>query len=174
MVARLLPPGVDWQTIDPRVTRLLAGLGRVFLRWDGTAEDFARDAIPTRAEDPRLAEWEAALALPDLDYPPTGTDDERRAEIARVLAQHGPATPAVFIALADLWGLEATVWEPEGWPDEAWLVGPGDHVSAFRIGVTTIGTIALLQQSDTWLTIMRLAARWCPAHVRLHTVDAVT
>mgnify|MGYP000926555835 CR=1 FL=1 len=172
LLGRLLPPGLDFAALDPRVGRLLAGLGRVFARADEAAEDFTNDAVADHATGDRLASWEDATALPDPDYPPTAGDDAaRQAEVRRVLGQGHIPTPAFYESLATVWGLVSRCAEYAGWPYHAWLFGPPAHIRVFRCGMKC--GAPLRNASGTWEHVERLCRRYKPAHIRLHFADEV-
>ena len=171
-LSRHLPPGLDWLAIDPRVRRLLTGLGRVLVRLDGDAATFRADAIPSQSTGDRLAAWEDALALPDGDYPPAPSVAERQAEVVRVLAQGGIPTNDLYEALAAVWGVTALVWEPVGWAYHFWLCGPVEHIVTFRAGVGKCGE-KLVWTSPTWDHIESLCRRWKPAHIVVHFTDVL-
>ncbi len=169
-IARHLPGGIDWLRIDPRVNNLLAGLGRVFARVDAAAETFAADSIPDQATGDRLVAWEDALNLPDEDYPATPDVASRQAAVKRALAQGARATPALYVSLATLWDVVASVSEPTDWPFHFWLIGPPEHVKVARAGVSKAGD-KLKSTSTTWDHIERLVARFKPAHIQAHSAD---
>lgn len=173
LLSRLLPPGLDWAVIDQRVGRLLAGLGRVFVRQDDAAQAFATDAVADHAMGDRLATWEDTCALPDPDYPPTnGETAARQAEVRRVLGQGHIPTPSFYESLAAVWSLVAHCAEYTRWPYHAWLLGPHEHVRVFRCGASRCGQ-RLKWTSETWDHVERLCRRYKPAHIRLHFADEV-
>ena len=171
LIGRLLPPGLDYAGLDPRVNRLLAGLGRALKRADDSATAFDTGAVADRTTGDRLAAWESACNLPDKDYPDTnGTDAARQAEVRRVLAQGGLATPAAFVALAAVWSITATVWEPTGWPCQFWMVGPTAHIHPTRFGTGHFGDTFVFR-SATWTKVMHLVNRLKPAHLLVGDTD---
>ena len=168
---RHLPRGVYWSQVDPRVGRLLAGLGAV-LQPVGVAVDALRaGTAPTGSTGDPLSWWEEALRLPDTDRPLPITEAGRQAEVGRAMAQGGRPTPAYYVAQAAIWGEIASVWEPESWPWHVWLLGPVEHVKAARSGMAKSGDLSLYL-SDLWRSVLRLCDRNRPARIVLHTRDA--
>ena len=172
-LANMLPPGIDWLTVDPRVTRLLSGLGAVGARVDTDVSTFERDTVPTRSQDDALATWEDALALPDLDRPAVDPSDmaARQEAVRAALDQSATARTDLFVVLADVWGVTARADEPDSNPCEVWVYGPPEHVVVFRAGSHAGDHVKTM--SATWAHIEALILRYMPAHVRAHFVDEV-
>ena len=167
-IARHLPRGMRWHLVDPRVGRLISGLGRVMRRVEEAQAVIAAGRVPSQSTGDVLAWWEDALHLPDTDRPLPVSEAERQAEVARVLGSGSYPTGAAYVAMAAVWSLVASVWEPAGWPWHVWLLGPVEHVKAFRAGTSTAGE-QLLVTSTTWDAVLRLCDRIRPAGIRLHT-----
>jgi uncharacterized protein YmfQ (DUF2313 family) len=178
-LASMLPPGIDWLRVDPRVERLLKGLGAVGARVDATVEAFARDLLATQSEGETLAAWESALGLPDADRPEVDPTDvaARQAAVSKALCllvtsnpdQNATATLALFVTLADEWGIAVRADEPSSNPSEVWIYGPPEHVKVFRCGSHCGDHIK--EASATWEHVEVLICRYVPAHVRVHFVD---
>ena len=169
----MLPPGIDWYAVDPQLARLLDGLGVTLVRGDATVSAMERDAVPTRSDGDQLARWEEACALPDYDRPDPGSSTSaRQAAVGAALAQGGTSTPDALAALADVWSLVAEAVEYADFPAELWIYGPSTEVKAFRVGTSTVSD-PLLYVSETWQHVVNLIVRRLPAHVRLHTADAL-
>jgi uncharacterized protein YmfQ (DUF2313 family) len=175
-LAGMLPKGIDWLRVDPRVARLLAGLGRVGAHHEASAiAPLAEAPAPTASTGDTLALWEEALSLPDGERPTVNPDDVAacQAEVGRVLASGGTSTLAVYVAQAAVWGLAATATEYDTFPCEVFVRGPVEQVKAFRFGTSMFGDKFLSTTPETWDHVVALLERIRPGHVRVHTEDTV-
>jgi len=108
----LLPQGAAWpRGPGATLTGLLHALADVMARVDLRAGDILNEADPRTAYE-LLADWERVAGLPDPCTPADAGIDERRMSLVQRLTMLGGASPAYFIALADVLGYPgATVTE---------------------------------------------------------------
>jgi uncharacterized protein YmfQ (DUF2313 family) len=111
-LAANLPSGRVWV---PKMLRgsnlngLLRGLAPTFERIDAALQRFVAQSIPTTTED-YLAEWEAALGIPDPCVPlETDTAKRQRNIEIKLAIMGGVQTKADFEFLASLFGLVVSV-----------------------------------------------------------------
>lgn len=115
-LAHLLPQGYAWPR-DPASVwmRLLRGVAGSFSEHHDFVQQTAAEWLPQTTHT-RLAEWEAAVDLPDPCFGPLQTESERRAALLARLRGHqgayedsSPAAPGAIEAYCAAIGVTATV-----------------------------------------------------------------
>lgn len=111
MLQALLPPGAAWtREPDAVLTKLLDALAAELARIDSRFDALIDEADP-RTISEMVADWEAALDLPDaceID-PVTQTDAERRNAVVGKYTGIGGASRQYFIDLAAALGFAITI-----------------------------------------------------------------
>jgi hypothetical protein len=110
-IANYLPSGRAFgaKTVDGSITnRLLCSFGHELLRSDALLEQFRTEILPDETLL-FLDEWESAVGIPDDCFTGAGTDDERRRDILAKLVSLGVQTVGDFLALANIFGVDATI-----------------------------------------------------------------
>lgn len=107
-----LPAGRVWRAKhrpNSNLRGLLKGIAPMFQEMDQFLESFVDEVIPPTTEA-FLAEWEAALGIPDDCFPIGSTIAARQFAIeVKLVTLVGVSTEADFVALGVLFGLEIQV-----------------------------------------------------------------
>lgn len=126
---QLLPPGEAWQPRpDSVLARLLRALGGPLAVLEERARDLIDEADP-RTTFELLADWEAALGLPDACLPNPQSDAERRALVLARVAGAASGTPAFFVALAASIGVPIAIEEGRADPARVNVTRVGDRLN---------------------------------------------
>ncbi len=108
---RLLPEGRAWPRHQAAVlTQLLISLAEEFAKVHGHAQDLVRESHPDEAFE-LIAEWEAAVGLPDPCIGEPGSLQGRRNLVVARLVHQGGQTPQFYVDLAAILGFEIEVEE---------------------------------------------------------------
>lgn len=153
-LATLLPEGFAWPREPASVwMRLLHGVAANLHELHAWLEQATTEWLP-HATHTRLAEWEAALGLPDPCFGPLQTTAARQAAVLTLLrgnpghyADSSPAAPAAIQARAAAMGFAATV--TYNWPMRVGdAVGSPVGGPAGVLHVQVVGTETLFRMGD--------------------------
>jgi len=112
LLRRLLPRGAAWaEGVSATLDAVRLGLGDEIARWYARVRDLRTEQHPGTATE-TLADWEAALGLPDPSWGSPTTTAARQATAWARLTATGGAYAAYYARVASRFGKSVTILEP--------------------------------------------------------------